>query len=424
VKQFQCQSLSQSTYSTPPRKHRSQHLVLVGGGHSHAIALQQWCEQFAHLDRAAQPAARVTLITNVRQTPYSGMLPGYVAGLYEAAACHIDLEVLARRAQIDFLRDQAIGLDLKHRLVFLASNRAIAYDWLSINIGSTPALETTLGAQQFAIPVKPVPRFLGAWQALLDRVQRDPKQLLRLTIVGGGAGGVELALAMSARLHHLLDHPNLLQLRIIQREGQLLPTYPAAARAQLEAVLKARGVQIFCKETVTQVDIDRRVHCQSGLILTSDLVFWVTQASAPDWIARSGLLTDEDGFIAIDSTLRSRSHPFIFATGDIATNPSHPRPKAGVFAVRQGVPLFRNWLTALNTQVKHTSDATAAILEAQAWQHHTPQARNLSLLGTGDRQAIATWGQFSWGASRYLWQWKDQIDRQFMAKFPQGFHQR
>jgi NADH dehydrogenase FAD-containing subunit len=132
-----------------------------------------------------------------------------------------------------------------------------------------------------------------------------------------------------------------------------------------------------------------------------DYTIWVTTASASSWIKESGLLTDEKGFILVNNYLQSLSHPHIFAVGDIATIPDYPRPKAGVFAVRQGKPLFDN---------------LARILQNRPLKPYFPQKNYLSLIGTGDQKAIASWGGFAW-QSPLLWTWKDRIDRAFMRQF-------
>lgn len=368
-------------------------LVFIGGGHSHAIALRMW-------GMKPLSGVRLSLISNVTYTPYSGMLPGYIAGFYDYETTHIDLRRLAYFARADFLRDEVIGLDLEAKQILCKHRPPVRFDYLSIDIGSTPNIEAVTGTKDYVIPAKPVPQFLAAWQTILQQAIDYPHQKQSIIIVGGGAGGTELAFNIHRALTQTLNHPELLELHLIHRGITLMDTQqnPWISR-QAQQLLSSRGIQIHLTESVTEIT-PTGLQCQSGLTL-SGKVIWVTQAAAPDWIKQSGLATDQQGFITVDQTLRSPSHPFVFATGDIATIHDHPRPKAGVFAVRQGKPLFQNLQRTLT---------------GQKLIPYQPQKQYLSLIGTGDQQAFAIRGQFGWRSPK-LWQWKDQIDRQFMARF-------
>ena len=370
-----------------------QDLVLIGGGHSHAIALKQF---------GMNPIAgvKLTLITDVMHTPYSGMLPGYVAGLYSFEDCHIDLRPLTQFAQARLIHDRAIGLDLQHNQVLLEKRPPIAFDLLSIDIGSTPAVSDIPGAKEHAIPVKPISQFLRYWDQLVRDIAEHPQP--RVAIVGGGAGGVELALAIQARLK--------LEIHLIHRGDRLLPERSPWISQYVEQLLRNRGVQIHLGESVEAIEAasdkagEKLICCTSGLQIPCDRIFWVTQAAAAAWLKQSGLATDEKGFVQVHETLRSISHPQVFAAGDVATVINHPRPKSGVFAVRQGKPLFEN---------------LSRVLQGKPPKPFLPQKQSLILLGTGDRKAIADRGNLHWGASSLLWQWKDWIDRQFMSQFTQ-----
>ncbi|NEO83390.1 MAG: selenide, water dikinase SelD [Spirulina sp. SIO3F2] len=368
------------------------HLVLIGGGHSHAIALKR-------LGMSPIAGLKITLISDCIQTPYSGMLPGHVAGFYTYDETHIDLNHLARFAQIDLLIDRAVGLDLEQNRIVCAEHPPLGFDLLSIDIGSTPQASDVPGVADYAIAAKPVPQFLQAWSAFLERVQRQPEESYSLVIVGGGAGGVELALNMATRLAQLLP-PTQFGITLIQRGARLLPGHNRRVARQLTQALRSRGITIHCHESVKAVTADV-VYCASGLALPSTFTVWVTQASAPSWLAQSGLATCERGFVLVKDTLQSCSHAQVFAAGDIATMQNHPRPKAGVFAVRQGPPLAQNW----RRQVL-----------GQPLQPFKPQQQYLALIGTGDRQAVASWSGLCWRSAR-LWRWKDHIDRVFMAQF-------
>jgi selenide,water dikinase len=405
-------------------------LVLIGGGHSHAIVLKQF-------GMKPIPGVRLTLITDVSHTPYSGMLPGYIAGAYEFDECHIDLRPLCEFAQGQMIVDRATGLDLKANRVLFANRPPIAFDVLSIDIGSTPAAVTVPGAAEYAIPVKPISQFLQRWDQVIDRIG-EQSDSSRLAVVGGGAGGVELILGLQARLQQTQQttgQSSVPELHLFHRGDRLVPERPPRLGHQLERVMRDRGIHLHLNETVCKVSTPdpqsppqvgdlggsatrptphpatlKEIHCESGLTLPAEEVFWVTQASAASWLADSGLKTDDRGFLQVDDVLRSISHPQVFAAGDVASMVNSPRPKAGVFAVRQGKPL---------------ADNLRRVLQNEDPQPFKPQKEFLILVGTGtapearnpQRTAIASRGNFSFGPHPIFWKWKDAIDRRFMEQF-------
>jgi selenide,water dikinase len=368
-------------------------LVLIGGGHSHAIALKLFGTH-------PIPGVRLTLITDVAKTPYSGMLPGHVAGFYSYEETHIDLCNLARFAGAELYLDKAIGLDLEKNLVICDRRSPVSFDYLSIDIGSTPATALIPGADLYTIPAKPVPQFLEAWNKIVDRVTKQPGKQIAIAIVGGGAGGVELALNVQSCLQKIHTKTDLLSIHLLHRGEKLLPKHNDRVSKQLQKILIQRGIQLHLQEAIASVSAGK-INCESELTVEADYIFWVTQASAPSWIKESGLAIDDRGFILVSDTLQSVSHPHVFAAGDIATMHDRLLPKAGVFAVRQGKPLFANW---------------EKIIAGKPLQPYIPQKRYLSLIGTGDKVAIASWGKLAW-RSPLLWYWKDWIDRRFMNLF-------
>ena len=370
-------------------------LVLIGGGHSHSIVLKQWGAN-------PLPGTRLTLISDTCHTPYSGMLPAHVAGFYRFEESHIDLRPLAEFAGAQFVADRAIGLDLQNRRVLCDRHPPIAFDFLSLDIGSTPTVDPELHPR--AIPVKPVPLFLQAWNQTIAEMQRAKERVEPwcVGVVGGGIGGVELALSMQQRLRDLWQQA---EIHLFHRNAELAPGHNRTTRDRLLRLLRDRGIRVHLGDGVEMLKAAERrtvVCCRSGSNVTCDRVFWTTHASAPPWIAAAGLATDDRGFLLVDNTLRSVSHPFVFAAGDVATMQNHPRPKAGVFAVRQGKPLYENLRRALRQQPLAS---------------FTPQRKYLTLIGTGTGKAIAARGSWCFGPSRLFWHWKDWVDRRFMERF-------
>lgn len=387
----------------------NKHLVLIGGGHSHALALKL-------LGEKPLPGGRLTLISDTLRAPYSGMLPGYIAGFYKFEDCHIDLASLAKFARAELVLERALALNLEKNQVVLASGKKVDFDLLSINIGSTPAILSVPGAAKYAIPVKPVPQFLASWHELLEvvreRARIQNQMSISLGIVGGGVGGIELALAIQARLSRIIAEALMpvesLQIHLFHRGAEIATGHNKSTRRRLQELLIRRKIVLHLQEAVKEVqqitgeEKAVLVRCESGRLVKCERVFWVTEAAAASWLREAGLATDEAGFILVADTLQSVSHPHIFAAGDVATIKSHPRPKAGVFAVRQGKPLFENLRRAL---------------EGKPLKSFVPQKEYLALIGTGEGEAIASRGNLSWGASPLLWHLKDWIDRRFMAQF-------
>ena len=363
-------------------------LVLVGGGHAHVHVLKSF-------GMRPMPGVRVTLISRDVETPYSGMLPGYVAGHYSFEECHIDLGRLARFAGSRLIRDEAIGLDRAGRLVLCRAHPPIRWDLLSIDIGSAPRSDDVPGAAEHTIAVKPIAHFASRWEALLVRAQKMPR--LRLAVVGGGAAGVELTLSAQHRLAGLRNGP--VDITIITREV-LLPSHNIRVRRHFERILAERKITVLTGTAVVRVEPGELI-CADGRHIAFDEVLWVTEAGSASWLGETGLPLTPDGFIAIDETLRSTGDPNIFATGDVATMIAHPREKAGVYAVRQGPPLAANLRRSL---------------AGKRPRRTVPQRRGLALIGTGDEHAVASRGPFAaYGAS--WWQLKDWIDRRWMQRY-------
>ena len=372
-------------------------LVLVGGGHSHVAVLKSF-------GMRPMPGVRVTLIGKDVATPYSGMIPGYIAGHYTFDEAHIDLRRLCQFAGAAFYHAAVTGLGLADKQVWCANRPPVRFDLLSINIGSTPRARDIPGALEHALPIKPFDRFLRGWEKIVQQALEPGHAPLRVAVVGGGAGGVELTLAARHRLLTMLAKQGgatrLLEFHLVSDASALLPTHNVRVQARFARILRERGVQVHLNHRVVEVKTDRLL-CSPGETISSDATLWVISASAPEWIGASGLRTDEAGFLALNDGLQSVSHPFVFGAGDVAAVINYPRPKSGVFAVRQGAPLTENLRRAL---------------AGQPPQPFTPQKNFLSLISTGGQCAVASRGAWALEGA-WVWRLKNWIDRRWMRRY-------
>ena len=357
--------------SKPPRRD----LLLIGGGHSHVQVLKSF-------GMAPLAGVRTTVVAREVHTPYSGMLPGYVAGFHRWEDIHIDLGPLCRYAGARLIDDEVTALDLDSGLAHCRQRPPVRFDLLSINSGAAPEAPV-----EFGVCVKPIGRFLPEWDGLRDRIQPNAK----LVLVGGGAGGLELALAARAALPKSID--------ITVVAGDVLPGHGRMARRLLLGELAK--AEIAWVPGLVASGSSSAICLQDGTEVAFDHLFWVTGVQAPPWVCDSGLATDGKGFIRVDPSLRSVSHERVYAAGDIAHLESGTRPKSGVYAVRAGPVLAKNLRRSL---------------DGRAVRRFRPQRRALSLIGTGDGRAVASRGAFA-VSGRWAWHWKQWIDRRFMRRY-------
>lgn len=357
-------------------------LVLVGGGHTHALILRKWGMQ-------PLPGARLTVVNPEATAPYSGMLPGHLAGHYERDALDIDLVKLARFAGARLRQDRAVALNLSQKTLGLASGQSLAFDVASIDIGITSRMPDLPGFSKHAVPAKPLGPFADAWRGYLSA--KGPAQV---AVIGAGVAGAEIALALSQALRQR-DRPY--QLTLIDR-SQALAGLRSKTAEVLRNALAHYDVEILENANIEAITAEGIV--LSDHTLPASFVCGAAGAHPQTWLGSTGLEL-HDGFIAIDETLSS-SAADVFAVGDCAHMAFSPRPKAGVYAVRQAPVLFENMRNRLRG--------------FPAKKRYVPQDDYLKLISLGQKSAIGDrFGLTIKGP--WVWRWKDRIDQTFMKQF-------
>lgn len=356
-------------------------LVLLGGGHSHVEVLLQ-------APTLGMPAD-IVLVEPHPALPYTGMVPGFIAGFYGLSDILIDLTALCIRAGAELKRARATSIDARGKVVTCDDGTSVAYDLLSIDIGSTLDLSVP-GAAEYALAVRPLRRFVETWPDVVRRTSN-------MAVVGAGAAGIELALAVHRALVTRGITPSI---TVIGDAPRIAAGVSERARTHLEYACGRRGIRLLLGARVAEIT-PSAVLMQDGAELAVDAVMWSTGPAAPAWLRGTGLELDERGFLSVDGALRVGGRPDLYAAGDIASVQAHPRPKSGVYAVRAAPLLARNLKRALLGQQPET---------------YVPQRHALALIGTGDRRAVAAYGAFG-AEGAWVWRWKDRIDRRFVQRY-------
>ena len=363
------------------------HLVLLGAGHAHVHVLHGLAQR--------RPAdLNVTVIAPYPRQLYSGMVPGFVAGHYTLDECVIPLEPLIARSGARFNCTSAVGLNMAEQRVMLAHGGSVHWDWLSINTGPVmdrDAIEERMpGAREHALFVRPIEPFGQWWPRVRALADTRP---IHLAVVGAGAAGLELAMAAAHAM------PQGCRVTVITGGVPVAATYPTGVQRRVLRALKHLNITVLPDSCIGFAAGE--VLLSNGARLACDAPLLAVGAQAPAWLRGSGLALDDAGFVAVNAAQQSTSHPNVFAAGDVASRQDVAHPKSGVFAVRAGPPLLEN---------------LRASLEAQPLKPHRPPLRTLNLLSCGSRHAIASWGGLSL-EGRWVWHWKDRIDRQFIRRY-------
>lgn len=375
------------------------HLVLVGGGHSHLSVLRAF-------GMKPMPGLTISLISRDIVTPYSGSMPGYLAGLYSHADMHIDLRPLAQFAGARLIQQEVSHVDLPNKLLRLEGRPDIPFDLLSLNIGSRPNSGLIPGAEEYALAVKPIDIFLKGWEDMLAQAQQalNSKQTFTLAIVGGGPASVEIAFTTHSRIckemQRDLEQAGDFKIQLFTADNRLMTQHNSRVSHFAKEELQRRNIEVIIEKPVERFK-PKLVLCTDGDEYPADAIIYATGASIPQWPFDCGLNASEDGFIEIAPTLQSTSHDFVFATGDAATVIAEPRPKSGVYAVRQG---------------KVLADNLRRFATGKRLKHYFPQRQALALMSMGNGKAIASRGNL-FLQGRGMWTLKHQIDSRFVQKF-------
>lgn len=395
---------SQSTLESTSRKR----LILVGGGHAHLQVIKA-------LNHASRPEdLEVVLVDLTGQPCYSGMVPSTVAGLYDPSEPLIDLEPLANWSQIKFIRDRVVDIDVESKVLITQGNGKISFDAVSIDIGSASrGLEDVPGAKENTIATRPITELVRRIEEETEILEErgDPSKV-NVAVVGGGAAGIELAMNVLGRWKPIVGESNI-SVTILSSFDKLLPSESIANQKALMDRLDERNIKTVYDATVTRIDEDSLL-LDSGERFDFTHCIFATGAGCHSQLSLSlrdhGLAVSDRGWIKVNESFQSISHPFVFAAGDCCTlelpGGARSPPKAGVYAVRAGPILIENL-----TRYLYSSDDSGLSLEKFA-----PQDDFLKLLACGDGKALG----FRFGIpiyGKWVYQLKDTIDRSFMDLF-------
>jgi selenide,water dikinase len=377
----------------------SRDLVLIGAGHTNLHVVRMWRMR-------PIPDVRLTVVSPFGRATYSGMLPGTLAGLYQPDEMEIDLYRFTESCGVRLIVEEVIGFDPDIRRVLFSDRPPLRYDVASIGIGSVPGQRALWERNPAVLSIKPMATFKTRFERRLAEV-RDPScppptkgGKAHVVVVGAGAGGTEVAFGLEAWLRARGMES---QVSLVDANSEILSGYTAGTVGRARREFARRGIPLHLGRRVTGIRgrDATAVEFEDGTSLPADIVIWAVAAAPPPVLANFRLPKTDDGFLAVRATLQTTADFPVFAVGDTAGIVGRPLPRAGVYAVREGPILWEN---------------LQRIFANRELISYEPQRGFLSLLSTGDGQAIAEYKGLS-GHGRWAWKWKDYIDRKFMRMY-------
>lgn len=357
-------------------------LVLIGGGHSHLSVLMK-------LSKKPLNGNRITLITNEIDTPYSGMIPGYIEGIYSWRDSHIDLYRLCLKLNVRFIHAEVERVSAHEKEIYFKDRPKIKFDVLSINTGIQSNNREIKGAAKYCLPVKPISKLTNNF---LNKITNFKS----IAFIGGGAGSVELALAIKKRFLNINQD---IKITIITGKRGLLSTFPQKTKLTSLKTLEKFKIDIIEYKRVLEVK-PKQIILSDKSLLKIDKAILSTNSMTPKWLAKSDILLTKDNYILVNKSFQT-NYKYVFASGDVIDFNNQNLKKAGVFAVRSGKPL------AINIK---------QFILGKKLVEYKFNKNYLALIGTSKRSAIATKYNLTFN-SRFFFYLKKYIDQNFIKKF-------
>lgn len=367
---------------------QTHHILLAGGGHAHAVALRLLSE------RPPKTPLRLTVVAPDTQNLYSGALPGVIAGHWPVDAIGVSLQPLCKAAGARFVQDAVMALDADKRIARLASGEDIAFDTLSLDIGSGVRQLGIPDPDEIAVPIRPIKTFLSRWQDAVRQMEAGAAPPT-VVIIGAGLAGIEVCLAIRHHLQTALTKPA--RIYLVDASEKIAAANRPALRRKLAKALSRAGVQVLTGTRLTACE-NGAAELSSGDRIPVAVVVNCAGSAPHPWVSETGLKT-ERGRVEVDACLRSTSHPHVWAAGDTSHFKPHPLEPAGVFAVRAGPVIAEN---------------IRRLASGEPFAEFHPQSDYLKLVSLGDKRAIAEkYGLTVTGG--WIWRLKKSIDFSFLS---------
>lgn len=355
-------------------------VILAGGGHGHINVLKMLAKKpICDVD--------IILISNFDRQYYSGMLPGFIEGIYTEEDISFDVYDLCKKAGVTYVNSKIVEIDGDKKTVTTIDNK-YSYDYISMNLGLASRDDFKLIYENESY-VKPISR-LVAFKNFLEKNYGNSRDEKEFVIVGAGASGIELAFAFREK------YPNL-KIKVLARGNDFLTTFNENFKTKIKGLLNEKSIELVfsCK----LLGIEKKYLETSKGEVSYDYLILANGYRGVD-VVYKGFDLSKENYLLTDDYLRSKKDSL--AMGDmISLRSKRNLVKAGVFAIRQAPVLFNNLLYMLGERKKKKS--------------YRAQDKYLQIINIGSKKALMSYANIAF-YGKWVWKIKDYIDRRYMNK--------
>ncbi|MDI6453057.1 NAD(P)/FAD-dependent oxidoreductase [Peloplasma aerotolerans] len=364
--------------------HKIKTLVLVGGGHAHIHILNKY-------NKKRYQNIKIILISSDTYQYYSGMASGYLEGIYQQDDFRFNLKAICNERGIVFIEDSVVKIDYENQVLHTKGNQKIEYDFLSLNTGSIVKVKKKeLGPNVFS--VKPLSNLKKIKNAIESLVKLDKS----IVIMGGGAAGIEIALALSM----YQQNDSNIHLTLIDRHNTLLNGSPKRVQEIVTSRMKEVGIETYLGGFVTDIN-ENYVYLENGQKIAFDVLVLASGVAQTSLYKDSNFIVDDSSSMLVNDNLQSLSADNVFGAGDcIQIRNNNLVKKNGVYAIRQAPILWKNILK---------------VIKGKSLKRFKAQKTYLQIISLGQKKGILIYGKLVI-SGYFAWKIKDLIDTSYMKK--------
>ena len=303
-------------------------ILILGGGFAGSNVLRETQKRFKGDD------TEITLVSQDNFFLFTPMLPEISSGMLHASDITTPIRTFCKTA--NFCHAKILSIDVENKSVsviriFDQKETVLEYDYLVLALGSKDNFFGNNNIEEFAFTIKTLEDAIAIRNHVIsvlecadqERDQILQEQLLRFVVVGGGFAGVEIAteinhfLQDAAKNYYKNIDPKKIRTMIISARDGILPEVGDELGKFALDYVKKSGIEVITNTKAVDAGEDHVLLSDNTIVPCATLI-WAGGVIVDPLIATLKCEHGQSGRLVVDSYMRLKDYPSIFALGDCA----------------------------------------------------------------------------------------------------------